>query len=80
MSLQTILTAESAATIYTIISFFVFTMISCAMSIQVLLSLKLLITIVTLMQFDKIHSLMKVNVQPFITMLFTHMSIEVRFQ
>ena len=71
MPLQIILTIESAVTFYTIISFFVFTMISCVMSIQVLFSLKLLITFLTFMHFNKIHSLMKVNVQPFITMLFT---------
>ena len=80
MPLQTILSTESAATMYTIISVFVFTVRSCLMSIQVLFSLKLLITLITLMHFDKIHSLMKVNVQPSITMLFTYMSIEVRFQ
>ena len=80
MPLQTILPIESAVTVNTIIRFLVFTVRSCVMSSQVLFSLELLITFVTFIHFHKIHPLMKVNVQPFITMLFTYMSIKVRFQ
>ena len=80
MPLHAVLSIESTVTMNTVISFFVFTVRICLMSIQVLFSLELLITLVTIMHFYKIHSLMKVKVQPFITMLFTYMSIKVRLQ